>query len=42
MLMRATVLDYAARQKQSALLRHAGIHVLDVAPTELPVTLMNH
>lgn len=42
-LTRAAGLDYLrARQRQLALLRHDGVQILDVAPRDLPVALINH
>lgn len=42
-LTRAAALDYAhSRQRQTALLRQAGVQLVDVSPQELPVALINH
>lgn len=42
-LTRAAGLEYLqARRRQIALLRHGGVHVLDVGARELPVALINH
>ena len=42
-LLRAAGLEYLqARQRQLALLRRNGLHVLDVSPRALPVALINH
>ncbi len=42
-LTRAAGLEYLqARRRQLALLRHAGVPVLDVSPRDLPVALINH
>lgn len=42
-LTRAAALDYAhSRQRQTALLRQAGVQMVDVSPQELPVALINH
>jgi uncharacterized protein (DUF58 family) len=42
-LTRAAGLEYLqARRRQVALLRHAGVEILDVAARELPVALINH
>lgn len=42
-LTRAAALEYAeGRRKQAALLRHAGVQLLDVGPAQLPVALINH
>ena len=42
-LTRAAAMQYAeSRRQQVSRLRHAGVHMLDVAPAELPVALINH
>ena len=42
-LLRGAGLEYLqARQRQLALLRRNGLHILDVSPRELPVALINH
>jgi uncharacterized protein (DUF58 family) len=42
-LARAAALEYAeGRRTQGALLRHAGVQLLDVSPARLPVALINH
>ncbi len=42
-LLRGAGLEYLqARQRQSALLRNSGLHLLDTSPRELPVALINH
>ena len=42
-LSRAAALAYAAaRRRQAALLRHAGVQLLEVTPAQLPVALINH
>ncbi|HMW17366.1 MAG TPA: DUF58 domain-containing protein [Accumulibacter sp.] len=42
-LTRAAAVDYLqSRRRQLAWLRHDGVQILDVAPRDLPVTLINH
>lgn len=42
-LKRAAALQYAeSRQHQVSRLRHVGVQMLDVGPSELPVALINH
>lgn len=42
-LTRAAAMEYAhSRQRQNALLRQAGVQMVDVSPQELPVALINH
>lgn len=42
-LARAAALEYTeGRRTQAALLRHAGVQLLDVSPAQLPVALINH
>jgi uncharacterized protein (DUF58 family) len=42
-LTRAAALEYVhARRRQSAMLRHGGVHIVDTSPRELPVALINH
>jgi uncharacterized protein (DUF58 family) len=42
-LTRAAALEYVhARRRQSAMLRHGGVHIVDASPRDLPVALINH
>ncbi len=42
-LTRAAALEYLhARRRQTALLRHGGVRIVDASPRELPVVLVNH
>ncbi|MBS1190005.1 MAG: hypothetical protein H6R10_1797 [Rhodocyclaceae bacterium] len=42
-LTRAAALQYAhARRHQAAMLRQAGVQIVDVSPRDLPVALINH
>lgn len=42
-LTHAAALQYShARRRQAAMLRHSGVHVMDVGPRDLPLALINH
>lgn len=42
-LTRAAALEYLhSRRRQATLLRHGGVHIVDVSPHQLPVAMINH